>query len=54
MLEEASARDFFMGGRYGNEIGKAMVVHTNPYAKMCGNIVKEVARRGNLRSSFGC
>lgn len=45
MFEEAGARDFFLGGRYGNEIGKAMAVHTNPYAKMCGNIVKEAMRK---------
>jgi hypothetical protein len=43
-LEDVSARDFYMGGRYGNEISKAMAVHTNPYAKMCGNIVKEAMR----------
>ncbi|CZR58201.1 uncharacterized protein PAC_08092 [Phialocephala subalpina] len=44
-LEDQSARDFFMGGRYGNEISKAMAVHVNPYAKMCGNIVKEAMRQ---------
>ncbi|KAN0096274.1 hypothetical protein V8E51_015079 [Hyaloscypha variabilis] len=45
MLEEASARDFSLGGRYGNEIGRAMAVRTNPYAKVCGNIVKEAMRK---------
>lgn len=29
MLEDAGARDFFLGGRYGNEIARAMVVQTN-------------------------
>ena len=44
-LEEKSSRDFFLGGRYGNEVSKAMAVHTNPYAKMCGSIVKEAMRK---------
>lgn len=44
-LEEAGARDFFLGGRYGNEVARAMAVHTNPYAKLCGNIVKEAMRK---------
>ena len=26
-FEEAASKDFFMGGRYGNEIGKALAVH---------------------------
>ncbi len=45
MLEEASARDFVMGGRCGSEIGKAMAIHTNPYAKICGSIVKEAMKK---------
>lgn len=44
-LEDACATDFFLGGRYGNDISKAMAVHTNPYAKMCGSIVREAMQR---------
>lgn len=44
-FEEAASRDFFMGGRYGNEVGKALAVHTNPTAKLCGQIVQEAMRR---------
>ncbi len=44
-FEEAASRDFSMGGRYGNEIGKALAVHTNPTAKLCGQMVKEAMRR---------
>ena len=44
-FEEAASRDFFMGGRYGNEIGKALAVHTNPTAKLCGQIVQEAMRK---------
>ena len=45
MWEEAASRDFFWGGRYGNEVAKAMAVHTNPYAKLCGSIVKEAMKK---------
>lgn len=46
-LEEMASRDFEMGGRYGNEVAREMAVRTNPYAKLCGNIVKE-AMRGEI------
>ncbi|KAL4937269.1 hypothetical protein BDV06DRAFT_203256 [Aspergillus oleicola] len=44
-LEEMASRDFFMGGRYGNKVAQQMTVQTNPYAKMCGAIVKEAMRK---------
>lgn len=44
-LEEMASRDFFFGGRYGNKIAQQMAVQTNPYAKMCGAIVKEAMRK---------
>ena len=44
-FDEAASRDFFMGGRYGNEIGKALAVHTNPTAKLCGQMVQEAMKR---------
>ncbi|OJJ45490.1 hypothetical protein ASPZODRAFT_134161 [Penicilliopsis zonata CBS 506.65] len=43
-LEEMASRDFFFGGRYGNKIAQQLAVQTNPYAKMCGAIVKEALK----------
>ncbi|SLM37206.1 hypothetical protein LPUS_00727 [Lasallia pustulata] len=43
--EEAASRDFMMGGRYGNPIGKALAVHTSPTAKLCGQMVQQARRR---------
>lgn len=51
-LEEMASRDFEMGGRYGNEVAREMAVRTNPYAKLCGNIVKE-AMRGEMLGMNG-
>ena len=54
-FEEAASRDFFMGGRYGNEVGKALAVHTNPTAKLCGQMVQDAMRREfapSLKSSL--
>lgn len=44
-LEEMASRDFFLGGRYGNKAAQQLAVQTNPYAKMCGAIVKEAMRK---------
>ncbi|MCJ1227155.1 hypothetical protein MMC12_003810 [Toensbergia leucococca] len=44
-LEELGSRDFALGGKYGNEIAKAMAIQTNTYAKMCGKIVQEAMRK---------
>ncbi|KAJ6128789.1 hypothetical protein N7471_010006 [Penicillium samsonianum] len=44
-LEEMASRDFFFGGRYGNKVAQQLSVQTNPYAKMCGAIVKEAMRK---------
>lgn len=44
-LEEMFSKDFFLGGRYGNKIARELSVRTNPYAKMCGAIVKEAIRK---------
>ncbi|KAK5135772.1 hypothetical protein LTR08_004598 [Meristemomyces frigidus] len=44
-LEESASRDFAAGGRYGNKVAKQLAIKTNPYAKLCGNIVKEAMRR---------
>ena len=53
VLEEMSSRDFGLGGKYGNKIAQRMAVETNPYAKLCGSIVKEALQRemDNYRQS---
>jgi hypothetical protein len=43
-LEEMASHDFLMGGRYGDKVAQQMAVHTNPYAKMCGAIVREALK----------
>ncbi|KAI0154349.1 hypothetical protein GGR57DRAFT_112188 [Xylariaceae sp. FL1272] len=44
-FETAASRDFSLGGRYGNEIAKALAVSTNPTAKLCGQTVREAMKR---------
>ncbi|EEH09489.1 conserved hypothetical protein [Histoplasma capsulatum G186AR] len=44
-LEEMASMDFQLGGRYGNDIARQLAIKTNPYAKMCGAIVKEAMRK---------
>lgn len=44
-LEEMASRDFFLGGRYGDKTAQQIAVQLNPYAKMCGAIVKEAMRK---------
>jgi len=44
-VEERASRNFAMGGRYGNEIAKALAVSTNPTAKLCGGIVREAMKK---------
>ena len=46
-LEETASRDFELGGKYGNDAAREMATRTNPYAKLCGDIVKE-AMRGEM------
>ncbi len=52
IIEEMASRDFALGGRYGDEGARAMAVRTSPYAKLCGEIVKE-AMKGEMRRD-GC
>ncbi|KAG0637462.1 hypothetical protein HOY80DRAFT_972875 [Tuber brumale] len=47
-MEAAASRDFFEGGRYGNGIAREMAVRTNPYARLCGAIVKE-----SMKNEYG-
>lgn len=44
-FEEEASRLFYLGGLYGNEVAKALAVHTNPHAKLCGSIVREAMRK---------
>lgn len=44
-LEEMASMDFQLGGCYGNDIARQLAIKTNPYAKMCGAIVKEAMRK---------
>jgi hypothetical protein len=53
-LEELASQDFFTGGRYGNEIARELSVRTNPYAKMCGVIVREAMRREREEYDEAC
>lgn len=43
-LEELASGDFAAAARYGDEAAREMSVRTNPYAKMCGAIVKNALR----------
>jgi hypothetical protein len=44
-LEEEGSRCFFMAGVYGSDVGRSLAVKTNPYARLCGGIVKEALKR---------
>lgn len=44
-LEELASQEFAMGGRYGNDLARQMAVRTNPYAKLCGSIVREALQK---------
>ncbi|KAF8472095.1 hypothetical protein BDZ91DRAFT_489925 [Kalaharituber pfeilii] len=44
-LESKASHAFEQAGKLGSELGKAMAVRTNPYAKMCAGMVREVMRR---------
>lgn len=44
-LEEMASRELAAGGRYGNETARQLAVKTNPYAKLCGSIVREALQK---------
>ncbi|KAL7798161.1 hypothetical protein V8C37DRAFT_247332 [Trichoderma ceciliae] len=44
-FEEAASRDLALGGRYGNQIAKALAVSVNPTAKLCGQMVREAMKK---------
>lgn len=43
-LEGLASKDFSAAARYGDEVAREMSVRTNPYAKMCGAIVRNALR----------
>lgn len=43
-LEEAASKDFSGAARFGDEVAREMSVRTNPYAKMCGAIVRNALK----------
>jgi len=44
-LEEEGSRCFFMAGIYGSEFSRSLSVAMNPYARLCGGIVREALKR---------
>lgn len=51
-LEELASTDFAAAARYGDEAAREMSVRTNPYAKMCGAIVRN-ALKEEMREAEG-
>ncbi|OAL55434.1 hypothetical protein IQ07DRAFT_582921 [Pyrenochaeta sp. DS3sAY3a] len=43
-LEELASKDFAAAARFGDEVAREMSVRTNPYAKMCGAIVRNALK----------
>ena len=44
-VSAASVQDFQMAAQYGNKFAKQELVRTNPYAKMCNAMLKDVMAR---------
>lgn len=43
--EERASESLFYAGMFGNETARAVAVKINPYAKLCGNMVREALER---------
>jgi hypothetical protein len=43
-LEEMASMDFEVAGRYGDRGARKVAASTNPYARLCGNIVREAMK----------
>jgi hypothetical protein len=50
-VEDMPSHDFYLGGLYGDTVARQMSVVTNPYAKLCGAIIKE-AIMDDIKSSL--
>lgn len=44
-LEQLASKDYTIAGRYGSQFAQSLAVKTNPYAKLCGNIVREALQK---------
>ncbi|MCJ1466506.1 hypothetical protein MMC07_005125 [Pseudocyphellaria aurata] len=51
-VEAFARRDLEAAGRYGDEGARDMAVRLNPYAKLCGDVVRE-ATRGEMGGAVG-
>ena len=49
-FDEAASEDFYIAGRYGSAIGKALAVRINPTAKLCGQMVREAMKQEYRRT----
>ncbi|EPE03205.1 hypothetical protein F503_01541 [Ophiostoma piceae UAMH 11346] len=43
-FEEAAARNFDLGGRFGNDLARELAVGINPTAKLCGQMVQQMMK----------
>ena len=43
-IEEIASKDFEMAGKYGDQEAQKLAAVTNPYARLCGGIVKEAMK----------
>lgn len=43
--EEKASQSLFYAGMFGNETARALAAKVNPYAKLCGNMVREALER---------
>ena len=48
-----ASHELALGGRFGNDIARQLAVQTNPYAKLCGEIVREALRKEMETAPYG-
>lgn len=54
-LEQLASNDFAIAGRHGSQFARSLAVRTNPYAKLCGSIVREALQKETSEFSvLGC
>ncbi|KAH0548653.1 hypothetical protein GP486_007802 [Trichoglossum hirsutum] len=51
ILEEMASKDFEIAGRYGDRGARKVAASTNPYARLCGSIVRE-AMKAEIKAGF--
>lgn len=52
-LEDMASKQFSKAAWYGDPVAREMSVRTNPYAKMCGAIVREAIEEERRGAGFG-